>query len=111
MRIWDISPQKLCRNHLLAEHRELHAIWNIITQKRKGYSKHPETLRWKGKLKALYLRHERLVKEMKKRGYNHKSPLSRKLATGKAGQDTYVDSPETQIRILKKKKCECGRQL
>jgi hypothetical protein len=111
MRIWDISPQKLCRNHLLAEHRELHAIWNIITEKRKGYSKHPETLRWKGKLKALYLRHERLAKEMKKRNYNHKSPLSRKLATGKARQDTYIDSPKTQFRILRNKKCKCGPHL
>jgi hypothetical protein len=25
MRIWDIEPRKLCRNHLLGEHRELHA--------------------------------------------------------------------------------------
>lgn len=31
MRIWDIPPDKLCRNHLLGEHNELHAIWNILT--------------------------------------------------------------------------------
>ena len=30
MRIWDISPNKLCDKHLLGEHRELHAIWVII---------------------------------------------------------------------------------
>ena len=107
MRIWDISPQKLCRNHLLAEHRELHAIWNILTKNKKGYSRHPETLRWKGKLRALYLRHEKLVKELKRRGYNHRSPLAKELARGKSRQDIYVDSPRMQVKLLKRKKCKC----
>jgi hypothetical protein len=62
MRIWDISPELLCRNHLLGEHRELHAMWTIITENKKGHSKHPETLRWNGKLKAMYFRHELLEK-------------------------------------------------
>jgi hypothetical protein len=69
MRIWDISPEKLCRNHLLDEHRELHAIWSILKNNKKDYAHHPETLRWKGKKKALYFRHEHLVKEMVRRGY------------------------------------------
>ncbi|MFC1479921.1 pyrimidine dimer DNA glycosylase/endonuclease V [Candidatus Omnitrophota bacterium] len=107
MRIWDIPTSKLCRNHLLGEHRELHAIWNILTKGKKGYSHHPETLRWAGKLKALYLRHEEEVKEMEKRGYNHKSPLTQKKATGKNRQDTYVDSIRAQKSILKKKGCGC----
>ena len=60
MRVWDIHPKHLCRKHLLAEHRELHGLWNILTKHkgRGGYSRHPETLRWVGKLKALCLRHE-----------------------------------------------------
>jgi len=107
MRIWDISVKKLCRNHLLGEHRELHALWNIIIENKKGYSNHPETLRWKGKLKALYNRHEQIVKEMKKRGYNHKSPLDPSYATGKEKQDKLIDSIEEQIQILKNKKCKC----
>jgi len=69
MRIWDIAPERLCKNHLLGEHRELHAIWSILINDKKGYSKHPETLRWKGKQKALYLRHQALVAEMQKRKY------------------------------------------
>ena len=28
MRIWDIEPERLCRKHLLAEHAELHGLWN-----------------------------------------------------------------------------------
>ena len=107
MRIWDIEPNVLCRQHLLGEHRELHAIWSIITNNKKGYSCHPEILRWRGKLKALYLRHEKLVFEMKKRKYNHNSPLDKKIASGSDKQNVYIDSIEEQIKILKNKKCRC----
>ncbi len=107
MRIWDISPKILCRNHLLGEHRELHAIWSILTKGKKGYSHHPETKRWVGKLKALYLRHERLVTEMLKRGYNHFSPLDKRQAKGKAIQREYIDKVQMQLKILINKKCDC----
>ncbi|MBC8515762.1 MAG: pyrimidine dimer DNA glycosylase [Nitrosopumilus sp.] len=107
MRIWDIPVEKLCRNHLLGEHRELHAMWVVITQNKKGYSKHPETIRWIGKLRALYLRHKEQVNEMKGRGYNHQSPLDVKNATGESKQDVYVDTPLKQIKILKEKGCNC----
>ncbi len=107
MRIWDIEPKHLCRNHLLAEHRELHAIWNILTKKKKGYSKHPETLRWKGGLKSLYLRHQKLVAEFKKRGYKHNSPLDSKLAKGFKKQKIFVNTLKEQKEILKNKKCAC----
>ena len=107
MRIWDIPPSKLCTKHLLGEHRELHAIWNILTQNKSGYSKHPETLRWKGKLAALYLRHEELVKEMLSRKYNHKTELDRKYATGNLSQNQFVNTYDEQIVILKNKGCKC----
>lgn len=107
MRIWDISPGILCRNHLLGEHRELHAIWSVLTKNKKGYSCHPEVLRWRGRLKALYIRHENLVAEMEKRGYCHHSPLLEKLAIGHAKQDLKVDTYEDQVRNLKGKKCGC----
>ena len=107
MRIWDIEPSRLCRNHLLGEHRELHAIWSILTKNKKGYSRHPETLRWKGKLKALYLRHALLVRELEKRAYRHKSDLAKCLALGRARQNQFVNSYKEQLSILKRKKCEC----
>lgn len=107
MRIWDIPTEKLCNKHLLGEHRELHAIWSILINNKKGYSKHPETLRWKGKLKALYLRHEQQVEEMEKRNLNHKSPLDRRYARGNDIQNENVDSIKEQIRILRKKGCKC----
>lgn len=107
MRIWDLPPKTLCRQHLLGEHRELHAIWNVLTLGKKGYSKHPETIRWKGKLKALYLRHQSLVTEMAQRGYRHNSPLDKSKAIGKSVQNLYIDAPQEQIEILKSKGCDC----
>ena len=85
----------------------MHAVWAIITGNKKGYSKHPETLRWKGKLRSLYARHERLVKEMRRRGYNHKSKLPVRLAKGIKRQNDYIDSIKGQISILKRKRCGC----
>lgn len=109
MRVWDVTPRCLCRKHLLGEHRELHGLWNILTKHKGsgGYSRHPETLRWVGKLKALYNRHEALVKEMGRRGYNHQSPLDKRLATGSGIQRQYIDTPALQKKILKGKPCEC----
>ena len=90
-----------------SEHRELHAVWSVLTKNKKGYSKHPETLRWNEKLKALYARHELLIKEMVKRGYVENSPLDKKLATGSAKQNTFIHLIKEQKEILRKKKCAC----
>ena len=107
MRIWDIPVKQLCRRHLLGEHRELHAVWSIISQNKQGYSNHPETRRWKGKLAALYQRHEEQVREMSRRGYRHQSPLDITLATGETLQQEFVDSRKQQCLILKAKNCGC----
>jgi len=108
MRIWDIPPERLCRNHLLGEHAELHAVWTILTEDRHGgYANHPEVERWRGKLQALYRKHDQIVDEMLERGYRHNSPLDPELATGSAQQDTLIDSLEEQARILKAKGCDC----
>jgi hypothetical protein len=82
-------------------------MWRIITENKKEHSKHPETLRWNGKLKAMYLRHELLVNEMNFSEYYHKSPLDKRKATGKSNQDVFIDDPLKQITILKNKKYDC----
>ena len=109
MRVWDIPPKYLCRKHLLGEHRELHGLWNILTKHKGkgGYSHHPETLRWVGKQKALYLRHQELIKEFSRRGYSHYSTLDQKLATGSASQKILINTISEQEEILKNKSCEC----
>ncbi len=109
MRIWDIHPRHLCRKHLLAEHRELHGLWNILTKHggKGGYSRHPETLRWVGKTRALYDRHQALVKEFERRGYHHHTPLNAKLARGSRKQNIFINTVSEQKKILHQKGCEC----
>lgn len=107
MRIWDLPPSVLCRQHLLGEHHELHALWNVLTLGKAGYATHPETLRWRGKLRALYARHEALAGEMARRGFKHASPLPRRLARGLPRQRVYLDTPAEQRKLLRKKRCGC----
>lgn len=109
MRIWDIHPKYLCRKHLLAEHRELHGLWNILTihQGKGGYSHHPETKRWIGKTLALYNRHDLLVKEFFRRGYKHHTPLDMKFAKGSSSQVVFINTISEQKIILKNKYCGC----
>jgi hypothetical protein len=108
MRIWDLPPRQLCRAHLLGEHRELHAIWSVLTGDKTGYRNHPETLRWEGRLAALFARHTALVEEMESRGYSHRSPLDAQRAIGQAVQDRYLDPLAAQVRMLKAKGCGCA---
>jgi hypothetical protein len=113
MRIWDLNPKYLCRKHLLAEHRELHGLWNILTKhgSKGGYSRHPETLRWVGKQKALYLRHKALVEEFAERGYQHKTPLDEELAVGTGIQKELINTIAEQKVLLSSKPCECLRKV
>ncbi|PIT84356.1 hypothetical protein COU37_03745 [Candidatus Micrarchaeota archaeon CG10_big_fil_rev_8_21_14_0_10_45_29] len=72
MRMWGISPKLMCRAHLLGEHVEMHMFSGSIKKKISicGYLQK--------NLVNPYLiekRHDALAKEMKRRGYAHKSPL------------------------------------
>ncbi len=110
MRIWDIDPGYLNRQSLLGEHRELHGIVSILINHKKGYSSHPETLRWVGLGWALRMRHEILAAEMRLRGYTDRSPVNIKENKGKWPLK-YVDEPYKQFTILREKykKKEKGR--
>jgi len=101
MRVWDVNPGYLKRQSLLAEHREIHAVFVVITAGKKGYARHPETLRWYDKLAALKKRHDLLVSEMTLRGYGHYTPMEDE--TGEKEQKAYVDIPSRQFDILRGK--------
>ncbi|MDX2493922.1 MAG: DUF1722 domain-containing protein [Desulfuromusa sp.] len=102
MRIWDINPGYLNRQSLLGEHRELHGIASIIENNKKGYSSHPETVRWVGYQWALKQRHLLLSSEMTLRGYKDKTPV---IIDGNTGQwpTTFIDEPFMQFRLLETK--------
>lgn len=73
MRMWMTPPQMMCRKHLLGEHVELHMFVSTLRLGKQvgGYVEHNciEPL-------AIERRHKALVEEMKRRGYNHASPLA-----------------------------------
>ena len=106
MRVWDIHPGYLSYRSLLGEHSEIHAIYNIVSQKKSGYSNHPETLRWAKNLRLLVHRHDLIVKEMTLRKFNHNSsllPLPLGSVKDNVNKVLYIDLPETQFEILHKK--------
>jgi hypothetical protein len=108
MRIWDLPVEHLCRMHLLGEHRELHALWVILTEDRPGYRQHPETRRWEGRLLALHARHERQAAELGRRGWRHHSPIDAAPARGSAAvQSELVDPIGVQVARLRAKGCGC----
>jgi len=102
MRIWDVNPGYLNRQSLLGEHRELHGIVSIISNKKSGYSHHPETLRWVGYGWGLTQRHRLLAAEMALRGYCDRSPVVMS-GNDRVWPETYIDEPFRQFRILKTK--------
>ena len=108
MRIWDLDLSKMCMQHLVGEHRELHGAWKIIHEGKKGYSKHPETLRWYGKLDALKVRHDAIIAEIKRRKgkTTHKTDLP--WVGDSRIQDVMVDSIEDQMANVRGKDwCTC----
>ncbi len=102
MRVWDIHPGFLNRQSLLGEHREIHAIHTVLSQQKKGYSRHPETLRWREHLAALWLRHEQVVAEMRIRGFNHFSPLPAPRSEI-VWPSVFIDTPGHQFALLAEK--------
>jgi uncharacterized protein YbgA (DUF1722 family) len=102
MRIWDINPGYLNRQSLLGEHRELHGIVSIIVNGKKGYSKHPETLRWVGHDWALRMRHQLLGAEMALRNFTDRTPVVTCINKG-VWPGEYIDEPGQQFKILEDK--------
>ena len=102
MRIWDINPGYPNRQSLLGEHRELHGMVSIFANDKKGYSRHPETLRWVGYGWALQMRHQLISCEMALRNYQDKTPVNSGEATDN-WPTSYIDPPCQQFQILKQK--------
>ncbi len=117
MRVWDIHPGYLSRQNLLGQHAEIHALFSVITGRKKGYAAHPETRRWQdcpGRLRRI---HDLTVLEMSLRGFNHASPCGERASLAPSSYNAanqektpgYVDAPAEQIAILGQKNREKGR--
>lgn len=79
--MWCVDPELLCRQHLLGEHTELHQLVGHVragnTNALRGHAE-------RGQIDTARVaaRHEALVAEMERRGYNHESPLAYDDALG-----------------------------
>jgi hypothetical protein len=101
MRVWDVDPGYLNRQSLLGEHREIHALFSVVINNKKGYARHPETLRWRDHLPALKHRHDLVVSEMQLRRHQHHSPV---IKEGMPIWPTeFIDPPGEQFAILQGK--------
>lgn len=105
MRMWCVNPNIMCRQHLLGEHVELHMFVGAINSKQSltGFVE-------KGLVEVhnIEKRHKQLVKEMGRRGYNHKSPLPKfktvvlgKVFKQKSLDDLLSRCPECRKRFKK----------
>jgi hypothetical protein len=72
MRMWMIEPKLLCRKHLIGEHFELHKHRYIFVKKYSIYKRIFPIVQIEPS--SMKIRHEQLVKEFKRRNYNHNSP-------------------------------------
>jgi hypothetical protein len=98
MRMWNVNPRIMCRNHLLGEHLEMHMFVGCLN-KGKSIEGYLDGLL---EIHNLKKRHRELVKEMGRRGYNHNSPLP-KFKVKKRGK---INSKKSRKELLKRcKKC------
>lgn len=100
MRIWNVNPELMCREHILGEHLECHMFIGCINKNKniKGYIKNGLV-----EIHNLKQRHNQLAEEIKKRGYKHKSPLP-KFRSYRAGKINKFKS----INDLKNRCKECA---
>jgi hypothetical protein len=71
MRMWMVDPRKMCDQHLLGEHVELHMLVGSLRKKKTLTGSLAGGLI---ELHSIRSRHAVLVVEMKSRGFRHASP-------------------------------------
>lgn len=105
MRIWHprLIP-KLCTRHLVAMWREANGAYKIITEGKKGYSKHPATKEYANCPEKLHAVLTKLKSESISRGYNFKQ-VPVKVSFG--GRQKVWQTYEEQVARLKEKGCPC----
>ncbi len=95
MRQWMVDPEIMCQKHLCGEHLEHHMFLGTIN---KGTSIQGYLDKNLLEPKSLISRHNKLVSEMKSRGFNHKSEM-----TNNDLEEAFekLDSDEIDTKIYK----------
>lgn len=74
MRMWGVNPSLLCQKHLIGEHGEIHKHRHNFVKKHSIKNRISPVVQIEPE--NMQIRHDELVIEMLKRGYNHNSPYS-----------------------------------
>lgn len=104
--MWKVNPKKMCRQHLLGEHVEMHMFAGSIM---KGLSLGGYVKTGLVEVKSIQKRHDDLAKEMTRRGFVHKSPLPKGFLKKYKGPNGDVCSKKNLIEL--KRRCEECRKL
>ncbi len=104
MRMWKVSPELMCRKHLLGEHVEMHMFLGTLS---KGKSIDGYVRSGLVEVHNIKARHDELAQEMVRRGYRHNSPMESSpiLASKKGVVDVEKNCIELQSRCP-----ECRRR-
>jgi hypothetical protein len=103
MRMWNVPTKFLCRQHLLGEHNEVHSLIGCI---KKGTSLKGYIDKGLVEVHNIKKRHDALVEEMGRRGYNHLSPLPEFTC-----QETGYVNVEQNIEELRRRCKECRERI
>ena len=106
MRMWMIDPKLLCRKHLLGEHGEIHKHRHNFVKQHSIKGRIEPVVQIEPK--SMQSRHDELVVEMLRRGYNHNSPYQQPDISYL--QENYIAAKvdiSTSIADLKNKCTEC----
>lgn len=103
MRMWNVPPPLMCRQHFLGEHNEEHKFEGHLNRGRQ-LGKYAEGM---CQVSDLPRRHAELVEEFERRGYNHDSPLPE--IVNYKGPDGWVFDVEHNLRELARRCPECAK--
>jgi len=110
MRMWGVNPELLCRQHLLGEHNEIHKHRHNFVKKHSITKRispivqiEPENMK---------KRHDQLVEEMIRRGYNHNSPYEQPDLSHLAPKERFaLINMDVSINDLMIRCPECAKKL
>lgn len=106
--MWNVEPKKMCRNHLLGEHKEIH---QLLGSMKAGRSIQGHIDKKQVDPSSIIERHNELVFEMLDRGYNHNSNLSYKEKQLVKNAKSININSESNLQELKNRCNKCRKRI
>lgn len=106
--MWMVDPKLMCRQHLLGEHNEIHKHRHVFV---KHWSVSKRIAGNQIEPSSMQQRHDDIVAEMLRRGYNHQSPYEQPdISYLPPNERNYkVDSAASHVDL--KNRCPLCRSL